>query len=70
MTIVRTDHDVVFAGIFEHVGKIVVRLACDVNMIIADDVSRHYLVFTLEPFCDFNRHIRNPLRTHFDEAEA
>src|SRR5262249_55657469 len=70
MTIVRTDHDVVFAGILEHVRQIVIRLACDIDPIIANDVPRHHLVFTFEPFRDLYRHIRNPLCAYFDEPEA
>src|SRR5262245_3082911 len=70
MTVIGADHDIVLAGIFENVRQIVVGLASDVNMVVADDVLFDPPMISLHPSGQFDAHVGNPLRTDFDKTEA
>src|SRR5262245_27435477 len=70
MTVIGADHDVVLAGIFENVRQIVVGLASDIYMVVADDVLSDLPMISLHTSGQFDAHVGNPLRSDFDKTEA
>lgn len=67
MAVIRTDDDIVFAGILEHVGKIVVGLRGDVNLEFLAWVFREPLGAGAPD--GFIHHPGHPLGGRFDECQ-
>lgn len=72
MTVIRTDHETIFTGVFQHIRQIVVSLTGDEQLMAAAQHVRTRLLSCQlgKTQIEIVHQIRHPLRCDFDSADA